>query len=67
MYPFCDLYFMFICVMLSFIAALRSLAGKGLTSWLAFSCVLSLSNSVKGKVWYLIVLIPDLCLSLYFS
>ena len=37
-------------------------AGKGLTSWLSFV----VSNCEFGKVWYLIVLIPDLCILTYF-
>ena len=48
-----------------FIAALLSPAGKGLTSWL----LLVVSNcdfvtfpcGILDKVWYLIVLITDLC------
>ena len=47
-----------------------STAGKGLTSWLF--CVLcfpvffvTLPYCVPGKVWYLLVSIPDLCLPLY--
>ena len=43
-----------------FIDALWSPAGKGLTSW--FSFVMSNCEVVNlGQVWYLIVLIPDLC------
>ena len=48
-----------------FIAALWSPAGKELTSWLLF--VMSMCDFVTfpcgnlGQVWYLIVLIPDLC------
>ena len=48
-----------------FIAALWSPAWKGLTSWLLF--VMSYSNfvtvpcGIMGQVWYLIVLISDLC------
>ena len=64
-------YLCFVLVMLSclFLAALLSPAGKGLTSWLSCvwclmcSCVLSLSH----QVWYLIVLISDLCLLPYFG
>ena len=54
-----------------FIAALCSPVGKGLTSWLLF--VMSNCNFVTfpcdilGQVWYLIVLIPDLCRLSYFS
>ena len=52
-----------------FIAALWSPAGKGLTSWLLF--VMSNCDFVTfpcgnlGQVWYLIVLIRDLCLLSY--
>ena len=47
-----------------FICALRSPAGKGLTSWLSFvvsavSCHFLVG--ILGQVWYLIVSIPDLC------
>ena len=52
-----------------FACALWSPAGKGLTSWLSFvvSIVsLSLSHSILGQVWYLIVSIPDLCTLTYF-
>ena len=68
--PFCYLCFMFVFVMLSylFLAALRSPVGIGLTSWLScvlyFLVFLSLFG-ILGQVWYLIVLIPDLCLPLY--
>ena len=49
-------YFYLVFAMLSrlFIAALRSPAGKGLTSWLSFVMF------KVGKVWCLIVSIPDL-------
>ena len=54
-----------------FIAALWSLAGKGLTSWLlfvVFSCdFVTFLCGILGQVWYLIVLIPDLCRLSYFS
>ena len=52
------------------IAALRSPAGKGLTSWLWFvmlNCVVvTFPFGILGQVWYLIVLIPDLCPLSYF-
>ena len=69
--PFCYLYFMFVFYMMSFLflAALWSPAGKGLTSWhfCDVFVLLSLSHMVpQGQVWYLIVLISDLCLLLYF-
>ena len=53
-----------------FIAALWSPAGKGLTSWLSFvmfNCVfVTFPCGIHGQVWYLIVLIPDLCHLSYF-
>ena len=53
-----------------FIAALWSPAGKGLTSWLLFvmfNCVsVTFPSCILGQVWYLIVLIPDLCHLSYF-
>ena len=61
-------------VMLShlFIAALWSPAGKGLTSWLLFvmsNCdfFFTFSCGILGQVWYMIVLIPDLCHLSYFA
>ena len=65
-------YFCIVFVMLSRlpIAALWSLAGKGLTSWLSFevlNCVVVTSPyGVLGQVWYLIVYIPYLCPLSYF-
>ena len=45
--------------------AFWSPAGKGLTSWLSFLmfyCVfVTFPCGILGQVWYLIVLIPDLC------
>ena len=60
-------YFCIVFVMLSrcLIAALWSPAGKGLTSWLSFvvliCMVVTFPFGILGQVWYLIVLIPDLC------
>ena len=55
-----------------FIAALWSPAGKGIAFWL--SCVLcfivfivTFPCGVLGQVWYLIALIPDLCLLTNFN
>ena len=52
------------------IFALWSPAGKGLTSWLLFvmlNCVVvTFPLGILGQVWYLIVLIPDLCPLSYF-
>ena len=48
-----------------FIAALWSLAGKGLTSWhwfVMFNCnFVIFPCGILGQVWYFIVSIPDLC------
>ena len=52
----CLVFFMLSCLS---IAALWSPAGKGLTSWLLF--VMFVFLSLSHVVWYLIVLIPDLC------
>ena len=52
------------------IAALWSPAGKGLTFWLSFvvlNCVVVIFPfGILGRVWYLIVLIADLCPLSYF-
>ena len=54
-----------------FIAALWSPAGKGLTPWLLFvmfNCVfVTFPYGIQCQVWYLIVLIPDLCRLSYFE
>ena len=54
-----------------FITALWSPAGKGLTSWLLFvmsNCdLVTFPCGILGQVWYLIVLIPDLCRISYFD
>ena len=54
-----------------FIVASWSHAGKGLTSWLLFvmsNCELvTFPCGILGQVWYLIVLIPDLCPVSYLS
>ena len=61
----CLVFVMLLCL---FIAALWSPAGKGLTSWLLFvmsNCdFVTFPCGILGQVWYLIVLIPDLCLFL---
>ena len=53
-----------------FIASLWSPTGKGLTSWLLFvmsDCdFVTFPFGILGQVWYLIVLIPDLCRISYF-
>ena len=54
-----------------FIAALSSPAGKGLTSWLLFvmfNCIfVTFPCGILGRVWCLIVSIPDLCRLSYFE
>ena len=54
-----------------FIRALWSPAGKELTSWLSFvvsNCeFVTFPIGILGQVWYLIVLIPDLCTLTYFT
>ena len=49
----------------SFIAALMSPAGKGMTScflFVVFTCVfVTFPCGILGQVWYFVVLIPDLC------
>ena len=61
----CSLCLVFIMLSCLFIAALWSPAGKGLTSWLLFvmsNCdFVTFPCGILGQVWYLIVLIPDLC------
>ena len=52
-----------------FVGALWSPADKGLTSWLSFvmsNCDVVTSIGILGKVWCLIVSIPDICLIYYF-
>ena len=53
-----------------FIAALWSPAAKGLTSWFLFmmsNCdFVTFPCGILGQVWYLIVLIPDICSLSYF-
>ena len=54
-----------LCLCESFICALWSTAGKGLTSWLSFvvsNCeFVTFPIGILGQVWYLIVSIPDRC------
>ena len=65
-------YFCIVFDMLSrvLIAALRSPAGKVLTSWLSFvvlNCVVvTFLFGILGRVWYLKLSIPDLCPLSYF-
>ena len=67
----CYLCLVFVMLSLLFIAALRSPAGKGLTSWLLFvmfNCVFVIfPSSILGQVWNFIVSIPDLCRLSYFT
>ena len=66
----CYLCLMFVMLSCLFIAALCSPAGKGLTSSLLFvmsNCYfVTFQCGILGQVWYLIVLIPDLCHLSYF-
>ena len=67
----CYLCLVFVMLLHLFIAALRSPAQKGLTSWLLFvmfNCIfVTFPCGILGQVWYLIVSIPDLCRLSYFS
>ena len=68
----CYLCLVFVKLLRPFIAALWSLAGKGLTYWLSFVMFnyvfVTFPCGILGQVWYLIVSIPDLCcLSYFFS
>ena len=64
---------MFLSAMLSrmFVAELWSPAGKRpnlLALFVMFSCVfVTFPCGVLGQVWYLVVLIPDICLLPYFA
>ena len=53
------------------IAAFWSPTGKGLTLWLLFvisNCdFVTFPCGILGQVWYMIVLIPDLCRISYFD
>ena len=66
----CYLCLVFVMLSRLFVAALWSPAGEGLTSWLSFvmfNCVfVILPCGILGQVWFLIVLIPDLCYRSYF-
>ena len=67
----CYVCFVFVMLLRLFIAAIWSPARKGLNFWLLF--VMSYCDFVTfpcgilGQVWYLIVLIADLCLLLTLS
>ena len=57
----CYLCLVFVMLLRLFIAALWSPAGKGMTSWILFVMSNCDFVTILGRVWYLIVLIPDLC------
>ena len=61
----CYLCLVFVMLSRLFIAALRSPAGKGLTSWLLFVMIncffVTFPYGILGQVRYLIASIPDLC------
>ena len=65
-------HYCYFCLVFSyvFVRALRSPAGKGLTSWLSFAMsnceVATFPWVLQGQVWCLIVSIPDLCCLSYF-
>ena len=68
---FCYLCFVFVMLSCLFIAALWSPAGIGLTplGFLVYDVLLCFRHFPiwgPGQVWYLIVLISDLCLLAYF-
>ena len=66
----CFLFLVFLMLSCLFIAALWSPGGKRLTSWLLLVVfivfVVTFPCGILGQVWYLIVLIPDLCRLSYF-
>ena len=66
----CHLCLVFVMLSHIFIAALRSPAGKGLTSWFSFvifNCVFVIFPcGILGQVWCLIVSITDLYYLSYF-
>ena len=66
----CYLCLVFVMLLRLFISDLWSPARKRLTSWLLFvmsNCdFVTFSCGILGQVWYLIVLIPDLCHLFYF-
>ena len=66
----CYLCLVFFILSRLFIAALRSPAGKGLTTWLLFvmfNCVfVTFPCGILGQVWCLIVSILDLCRLSYY-
>ena len=67
---FCGPFVLFMSGVCHAFAFTWSPAGKGLTSWPLFvrsNCdFVTFSFGILGQVWYLIVLIPDLCRISYF-
>ena len=67
----CYLCVVFVMLSRLFIAALWSPDGKGLACWLLFvisNCdFVTFRFGILGQVWYLIVMIPDLCRLSYFK
>ena len=67
----CYLCLVFSMLLRLFIAALWSPARKGLTSWLFFvmsnSDFVTFPCDILGQLWYLIIMIPDLCRLSYFD
>ena len=61
----CYLCLVFVILWRLHIVVLWSPAGKGLRSWLSFmmfNCVgVTFTCGILGKVWFLVVSIPDLC------
>ena len=64
----CYLYLVFVMLSRLFIAAVWSPAGSW-PSFVMLNCVFffTFPCGILGQVWYLIVLIPDLCNLLYFK
>ena len=67
----CYLCLVFVMLSRLFIAVLWTPAGKGLTSWVLFVMFnfvfVTFPCGILGQVWYLIVMIPDLCCLSYFD
>ena len=66
----CSVCLVFAIIMRLFIAALRSPAWKGLTTWLLYVMFIvfffAFQCGILGQMWYLIVSFPDLCRLSYF-
>ena len=67
----CYLCLVFVMLSCLFIAALWSPEGKELTSWLLFVMFfcdfVTFPFGIRGKVWFLVVSIPDPCCLSYFK